>query len=517
MSQPKKPAQPAAQAGPTGEATGVGAEVGGVRSSDEWNWLDLWAMNPETRSWLASARRDAACPHATPRREGAGDGPPGLTTPTKLQHLQRTLYCKAKAEPGYRFWSLYGELTRHDLLEEALRLVERNGGAAGVDGQTLAQVTATPERRARWLDALRTELQAKSYRPVPVRRVYIPKSNGGQRPLGIPTVKDRVVQMAALLVLGPIFEADFHPRSYGFRPGRNAHQALDEIVTALRSGRLEVVDADLSKYFDTIPHDRLLKLVARRTSDGSLLHLIRQWLDAPVVEELDGKQRILPNRQGVPQGGVISPLLANLYLNALDWAVNDPHVRGQPVLVRYADDFVILCGPGQGTALRERLARWLAAHGLQLNEQKTQLADSRRGFNFLGFRVRWQRSRVSGKWYAHVEASPRSQQRLRETVRARLNHWTQHQRIPEVVTGLNRLLRGWSGYFHYRQSSRVMGKLNWQVRDRLRRWLWRKHGQRRALWCDYPDTRLHGQYGLWPLPERVAWRNSGAGTPHALR
>jgi RNA-directed DNA polymerase len=503
MSESKPQTQSVTQAGSTGEAAGVGSAVGGVHSSDEHNWLDLWALNPETRAYLRSARRDAACSHASLRREGAGDGPQGITTPEKLRQLQDTLYRKAKAEPGYRFWSLYGELTRHDLLEHALRLVVRNGGAPGVDGESLSHITVTSETQTRWLDTLQAEMKAKTYRPAPVRRVFIPKSNGGQRPLGIPTVKDRVVQMAALLVLGPIFEADFHPRSYGFRPGRNAHQALDEIVRALRSGRLEVVDADLSKYFDTIPHDRLLKLVARRTSDGSLLHLIGQWLDAPVEEE-NGNS--LPNRQGVPQGGVISPLLANLYLNALDWQVNDPQVRGQPVLVRYADDFVILCAPGQGSALRERLARWLAPRGLQLNEAKTRVADSRRGFDFLGFTVRWQPSRRSQKWYAHVEASAGSTQRLRQAVRGKLNHWTLGKRIPEVMAGVNRLLRGWSGYFHYRQSSRVMGKLNWQVRDRMRRWLWRKHGKKRALWSDYPDRRLQEQYGLWSLPESARWQ-----------
>ena len=504
MSKSNPQAQSAVQAGSSGEAAGVGPAVGGVRSSDEHNWLDLWAMNPETRAYLSAARRDAACSHASLRREGAGDGPQGIATPEKLRHLQDTLYRKAKAQPEYRFWSLYGELTRRDLLEHALRLVVRNGGAPGVDGESLNHITATPETQARWLDALQREMKIKTYRPVPVRRVYIPKSNGGRRPLGIPTVKDRVVQMAALLVLGPIYEADFHPRSYGFRPGRNAHQALDEIVDALRSGRLEVVDADLSKYFDTIPHDRLMKLVARRTSDGSLLHLIGQWLDAPVVEE---NGNVLPNRQGVPQGGVISPMLANLYLNALDWAVNDPAERGQPVLVRYADDFVILCATGQGPALRQRLTRWLRARGLKLNEEKTRLVDSRKGFDFLGFRLRWQPSRVSGKWYVQVEASPRSQQRLREAVRVKLNHWTLGQRIPEVMAGLNRLLRGWSGYFHYRQSSRVMGRLNWQVRERVKRWLWRKHAKKRALWSDYPDDRLQRQYGLWSLPEKAAWKH----------
>jgi group II intron reverse transcriptase/maturase len=516
MSENKPPAQSDAQAGPSGQAADVGSAVGGVRSSEDLNWLDLWAMNPETRAYLASARRDAACSQASSRREGAGDGSPEITTPEKLRHLQDTLYRKAKAEPSYRFWSLYGELIRRDLLEHALRLVVRNGGAPGVDGESLAHIRKTPDTQAHWLDALQKELKDKTYRPAPVRRVYIPKSNGGQRPLGIPTVKDRVVQMAALLVLGPIFEADFHPHSYGFRPGRNAHQALDEIVSALRSGRLEVVDSDLSKYFDTIPHDRLMKLVARRTSDGSLLHLIRQWLDAPVVEESAGKKHILPNLQGVPQGGVISPLLANLYLNGLDWAVNDPTVRGQPVLVRYADDFVILCALGQGKALRERLTRWLEARGLKLNEEKTRQVDSRRGFDFLGFRVRWQKSRLSRKWYAHVEASARSQQRLREAVRTKLNHWTLGKRIPEAMTGLNRMLRGWSGYFHYGQSSRVMGKLNWQVRDRVRRWLWRKHGKKRALWRDYPDERLQAQYGLWSLPQRVAWRRAAESGPNAL-
>jgi len=186
-------------------------------------------------------------------------------------------------------------------------------------------------------------------------------------------------------------------------------------------------------------------------------------------------------------------------------------------MVRYADDFVILCAPGQGRSLRERLARWLAPRGLKLNEEKTRVADSRDGFNFLGFTVRWQRSRRSGNWYAHVEASARSAQHLREVVRSKLNHWTLGQRIPDVMAGLNRLLRGWSGYFHYRQSSRVMDKLNWQVRDRLRRWLWRKHGRKRALWSDYPDQRLQDQYGLWPLPKRVAWQRTIASNPNALR
>ncbi len=507
MSEEPTKAQPVAQAGSPGEATTVGREVGGVHNKDDLSWLDLWALNPETRAYLKSYRRDAACSHAPQRSQGAGDGSKEITTPPKLRKLQRALYRKAKAESAYRFWSLYSELTRLDLLEYALQLVERNGGAPGIDGQSIGSITANQQTRNQWLEQLQRELQTKMYRPSPVRRVYIPKPNGGQRPLGIPTVKDRVVQMAALLVLAPIFEADFHPHSYGFRPRRNAHQALDAIIQALRQGKLEVVDADLSKYFDTIPHDRLMKLLARRISDGSILHLLRQWLNAPIVEqERDGRRRVVPNEQGVPQGGVISPLLANLYLNALDWAVNDLQERGQPVLVRYADDLVILCAPGQATQLRGRLQRWLEARGLKLNQEKTRTVNSREGFHFLGFKVRWQPSRLSGREYAHIEPSAKSQQRLRDKVRGHLNHWTLHRRIPEAVDELNKLLRGWSGYFHYRQSTRVFSKTQHWVRDRLRRWLWRKHRCTKALWSDYPNPLLHDRYGLWRLPMRVSWK-----------
>ena len=231
-----------------------------------------------------------------------------IETPDKVRELQIALYRKAKASPKYRFWSLYGELLRPDVLARALKTQRRNGGEVGVDGQSLAAIHASPEVRQQWLDRLREELRTKTYRPSPVLRALIPKSGGGERALGIPTVKDRVVQTALCLVLMPIFEADFHPRSYGYRPKRQAHQAIAEIQKAVQPGYVEIIDADLSKYFDTIPHRGLLRAVARRVSDGSVLRLVNRWLRAPVVEEgKDGKRRILPNRCGTPQGGVITP------------------------------------------------------------------------------------------------------------------------------------------------------------------------------------------------------------------
>jgi RNA-directed DNA polymerase len=492
--------QPSVQAGQTGEAEAAAAEVGVLHSS-----VDLFALDAGFREQLRqAARRQGTRLDALKRSEGPGDGPRGIQTAAKVRKLQIALYRKAKADPKWRFWSLYGEICRRDLLEQALRLVARNGGAPGVDGQSIESILAAPETQQRWLDTLQGELQTKTYRPSPVRRVYIPKRNGGQRPLGIPTVKDRVAQLAAYLVLMPIFEADFHPRSFGFRPQRNAHQAMDVIAEALWSGLTEVLDADLSKYFDTIPHRQLIRAAARRISDGSVLRLLKQWLRAPVVEEAkDGTRRVLPNRQGTPQGGVISPLLANLYLNPLDWAVNE-RCAGT-MLIRYADDLVILSRPGHGSALRERLARWLKAKGLSLNEAKTRIVNFREeGFNFLGFAVSWRRGK-SGRYYPHVEPSAKSQQHLRDTVRDELNHWTRWRGVKPSLARVNRILRGWSGYYRYRNSSRVFRKLKWWMQTRLKRWLWRKHDCSRALWKDYPDQALYDRYGLWPLPTTAGW------------
>ena len=431
-----KNTQPNAQAGQSSKANGVAGEVGVPHSSVD---LHYFKGCKEPRGDTYSTRGGEA------KDEGMA-GATRIVTPNKVRELQIALYRKAKAQPKYRFWSLYGDLLRRDVLEKALEAQSRNGGEAGVDGETLASINACPEKRQQWLDHLQEELKTKRYRPSPVRRVMIPKgSGGGQRPLGIPTVKDRVVQTAVCLLLMPIWEADFHPQSYGFRPKRRAHQAIDAIVQGVREGYTELIDADLTKYFDTIPHRGLMKMVAKRVSDGSILRLIKSWLRAPVVEEdKDGTRRVVSNRCGTPQGGVISPLLANVYLNPLDHGVNHRCV-GQAHMVRYADDFIIACRPGQAQKVLERTTRWLKAKGLKLNESKTRLVDIRqRGIDFLGFNLTWRQS-FKHRRYLHVEPSQKSRQALREALGAILNHWTIGRPIREVVREANQVLRGWAG------------------------------------------------------------------------
>jgi RNA-directed DNA polymerase len=477
---------------PNGEAVRVTAEVGGVHSSVD-PVLDLWfGQNTEER-------RDATCSAAVKRRAGCGDGPQGLPTPEKVRKLQITLYRKAQSSPGYRFWSLYGEVQRADVLEVAWRQVKANGGVAGVDGVTIEEIAATVETEAAFLGALREELRCKTYRPAPVLRAQVPKPSGGMRKLGIPTVKDRVVQMAVYLVLMPIFEADFHPRSFGYRPGRGAHEAVEEIRQALYRGKTEVVDADLAQYFDTIPHRKLMRLVARRVSDGMILKLIKAWLRAPILEKAEGGgRRLKANPCGTPQGGVISPLLANIYLHPLDEGVNG--CRQTPRMVRYADDLVILCRPGEGEVMKERLDCWLQSRGLALNEQKTQVVQSREsGFEFLGFSFRWQQSR-KGKPYVHIEPSPAAEQALRDKVHDLTRRELTWRDPVEVVRELNPVIRGWGNYFalaHYRQSFRQM---NHYVGHRLRQWLWRKHGNPEGKYERWTDHILRTTYKLHVLP-----------------
>jgi RNA-directed DNA polymerase len=480
-----------------GKAARAVPEVGGVRSSDD-PVPDLWSGEP------AEERRDATCSAEVKSSEGRGDGPQGLPAPEKVRKLQITLYRKAKSKPAYRFWSLYGEVQRADVLETAWKRVKANAGAAGVDGVSIEELAADAQLEAAWLKALQEELHHKTYRPAPVRRVEIPKASGGVRRLGIPTVKDRVVQMAVYLVLMPIFEADFHPHSFGFRPGRGAHQAVEAIREALRMGKTEVVDADLAQYFDTIPHRKLMRQVARRVSDGMILKLIKGWLRAPIVEEEEGGgRRMKANPCGTPQGGVISPLLANIYLHPLDEGVND-QCRQNPRMVRYADDLVILCRPGEGMGMKERLARWLQSRGLALNEMKTRVVQSREsGFEFLGFSFRWQRSK-KGTQYVHTEPSSDAEQALRTRIRELTRRSTTWRAPQEVVREINQVTRGWGNYFALQHYYRSFWQMNHFIAHRLRQWLWRKHGNPTGKYARWSDKTLFENYGVYQLRGTMA-------------
>lgn len=499
--------------GPTGDSTSgssaaklreAGRAVAGVGDLHS-------SVDPADRT-TAGERREGTCPPASQSGKGPDDGWSDelwIKTSPKVRKLQRVLYRKAKAEPHWRFYSLYGELYRQDLLSDALDQVIANWGAPGVDGFRVETLAEDPEARTAWLHALAEELRTKRYRPSPVRRVYIWKDQAKtkRRALGIPTVKDRVVQSAAAIVLQPIWEADFHDQSYAYRPKRRTHQAMDTVKAALLSGKVEVVDADLSSYFDLIPHRPLLRQVARRVSDGSMLRLIKAWLRAPIVEEDrdTGRRKVVPNRGGTPQGGVISPLLANLYLNELDHAVNEK-CEQQPTMVRYADDLLILCKPGQGAGLQTRLQRWLEARGLKLNEEKTRLVDTRKeALEFLGFAVSWRQGLRSHRWYPHVQPSAKSQAKLRDKVRAVLEVRTRNQPAVVVVRKVNQITRGWAAAFHYGNSTRVFGNQQTFVRNRLRRWLWRKYSRTHGLFEFFTNDRLHGQYKLWAWPLNAAW------------
>jgi group II intron reverse transcriptase/maturase len=425
-----------------------------------------------------------------------------VPTPTKVQSLQRTLYRKAKENPRWRAWSLYGDLLRRDVLETALATVLRNGGAAGVDRVTTEAVEANASA---FLDVLQAELRGRSYRVSPVLRVWIPKADGKQRPLGIPTVKDRVVQTALVILLQPIFEADFNENSFGYRPGRSAHQAVDAIKKALLQGKHEVIDADLSAYFDTIPHAGLLRLVAGRVSDGAILGLIKRFLRAPIVEEKDGKRTVKPNRSGVPQGGSLSPLLANLYLNGLDHGVNNQRSLGA-TLVRYADDMVLLCLPRHGAEIQQRLRVYLARKGLQLNEAKTRVLDANReSFCFLGFEIRMKVSPRTGGSFPHVEPSRKAQKKLRDAVRNETACYQRWRSCTETVTRVNRIVHGWSNYFHYGNCSNVFRRTQRWVQQRFRIWLWKKYDKTLGRYTFFTTDRMHGQYQLWKMPISVAW------------
>jgi group II intron reverse transcriptase/maturase len=335
-----------------------------------------------------------------------------LITPKNIRTLQRKLYRKAKQDLAFRFYALYDKVYLADILSHAYHRVRANGGSAGVDGVTFRDIRVKGGEAA-FLAELEEALKSKTYKASPVKRVMIPKGDGLMRPLGIPTIRDRVVQMAVKLVIEPIFEADFCDSSYGFRPKKSAHDAADDIAHALYKGHIQIIDADLSKYFDTIPHSNLMATVAERICDGAILRLIRMWLKAPVVEEgEDGMKRHTGgkgNRKGTPQGGVISPLLANLYLHLLDrtWERQELDKQLGAHLVRYADDFVVLCKRGTERPM-EIIQHILARLKLTLNKSKSRVVDaSRDRFEFLGFEFRITRSWRTGNLYPNVQPSTR--------------------------------------------------------------------------------------------------------------
>jgi len=343
-----------------------------------------------------------------------------LKTPDKIRELQRKLYRKAKQEKEYRFYLLYDKVYRPDILNHAYRLVKANKGAPGVDGETFRSIEEREGGAEKYLEEIAGALERKDYKPQAVRRVYIPKTGGGKRPLGIPVIKDRVVQMAVKIVIEPIFEADFQDNSYGFRPKRNAHQAMEDVSNQLFKGKTDVIDADISKYFDTIPHDRLMQMVAKRIVDKQILKLIKMWLKAPIVEEREGgKKEYKGNEKGTPQGGVISPLLANIYLNFLDtfWAVKKVQEKLGARLVRYADDCVILCR-GNTDRILKGIKMVFDDLGLTLNEEKTHIVDARQdSFNFLGFSISIKRGRKTGKAYPHIEPSKKALKHIRSEIK----------------------------------------------------------------------------------------------------
>ena len=448
--------------------------------------------------------------------ETRSNHPRGHKPPDKVRQLQRRLWAAAKRSPERRFPALYDRIHRSDVLWEAWRRVRRNKGAAGVDRQTLEEVERYGVQRL--LDELRAELRAGRYRPRAVLRRYIPKADGRKRPLGIPTVRDRVVQMAAKLVLEPLFEADFKPSSYGFRPRRGALQALEQIRKLAARGGNHVLDADIRDYFGSIDLGKLMKLVERRVSDRRVLKLLRQWLRAGVMEE----GREVTMLSGTPQGGVISPLLSNIYLHVLDtvWERRYAHLGA---LVRYADDFVVLCRTARQCEEAEgRVRDTLTRLGLMLHPDKTRSVDlswGRQGFDFLGCHLRkrmsgviWERNRRR-VYFLHRWPSVRSMKRVRARVKELTGRHRQGVRdVRELVKDLNPVVRGWGNYFRTGNATEKFVQVDRYVVFRLKRFLMKRQG--RTLRPGQADrwTReyfeafgLHRLRGTVQYPERPFW------------
>jgi RNA-directed DNA polymerase len=426
-----------------------------------------------------------------------------LAPPEKLRRLQEALYTKAKQAPAYRFYLLYDKVARDDILAHAYALSKQKGGAPGVDGVTFADIETTGV--GPWLAAVQEALRSETYRPQPVRRVLIPKPGGlGERPLGIPTIRDRVVQTAALLLLQPIFEADLEPTAYGYRPGRTALEAVQVVHRALCAGHTQVIDADLSAYFDTIPHADLMKSLARRLSDRRMLRLLKMWLKAPVAERaagggwrFSGGKR---STRGTPQGGVVSPLLANCYMNRFlkVFRLRGLDRRYGARLVNYADDFVVCCQHGAPEVLAQ-IRRWVTQMGLTLNEPKTRVVDGRtEPFAFLGYTFGPMHYRKDGHWYLGAAPAKKAVQRVKGRIRQILRPGNQAP-WEVVVAGLNSVLRGWAGYFTYGTRLMAYRAVDHYVYDAVRHFLRRRHqvlsrGTRR-----FSLTRVFGELGVFSL------------------
>jgi RNA-directed DNA polymerase len=428
-----------------------------------------------------------------------------LATPDKIRDLQNKLYRKAKKEPEYRFYQLYDKVHREDILNHAYRLAKSNDGAPGVDDESFEEIESRgPQGVMEWLNGLGKELRDKTYEPQPVRRVMIDKPGGGERPLGIPTIRDRVAQTAAKLILEPIWEADLEPNAYGYRPKRSAQDAIQKVDELLYQGYTDIVDADLSKYFDTIPHSELMQCVARRIVDKHMLHLLKMWLQVPVEERDEkGKKRLTGGRdndRGTPQGGVISPLLANLYMNRMlkGWRRTGRGEQYRARIVNYADDFVIL-SRGKAKESLEWTRGVLARLGLTLNQQKTSIRNARKErFDFLGYTFGPHYSRRTGREYIGYSPSKKSVNRARRNVGEHLGSdnvapWE------EVRDRLNQKLQGWKAYFGLGSPSQAFEVLDEHVEERVRHFLRRRHKVQSQGTRQFSMKRIFGELGVFRL------------------
>jgi len=432
-----------------------------------------------------------------------------LATPVSVQKLQTALHAKAKEAPGFRFYALYDKVYRKDVLAFAFQCCKANGGAAGADGQTFEEIEAYGVER--WLDELAQELKSRTYRPLPVRRVYIPKPQGGQRPVGIPAIRDRVAQTAAVLVLEPIFEADLQPEQYAYRRDRSALDAVRQVHQLINTGHEEVVDADLSSYFDTLPHAELLKSVARRVVDGAMLHLIKMWLEA-AVEETDERgypRRSTRNRdhgRGTPQGSPISPLLSNLYMRrfVLGWKKLGHEQRLRASIVNYADDLVICCR-GRGEVALATMRDMMGKLRLTVNETKTRVCKlPEEKFDFLGYTFGRCYSPQTGRAYLGTTPSKKRVQRVCAAISIATRRGLIQRDLRTIVAGLNRLVLGWANYFCLGPVSKAYRAVERHTRRRLRQWLCAKHKVPGAGTARYPNDALHEEFGLVRLSQRTA-------------